>query len=112
VSGPQAGREIPEIPKEPPVSDSQFRRTRNTMILNPSVTMARKWCLTFSAGKPTRSPHPKPSAAPRPSPSSKGSPRWPRIATAYDPNAMKALCASEICPAYPRVRLRPMAITR
>ncbi len=33
---------MPEIPKDPPVSHSQFRSTRNTMMLNPSVTMARK----------------------------------------------------------------------
>ena len=76
---------MPEIPKEPPVSDSQFRSTRNTMMLNPSVTMARKWCLTFSAGKPTTSPQPNAERRAEPaSPSSKGSPRWPRIATAYD----------------------------
>ena len=39
--GPHAGRAMVEIPNEPPVSDSQFRSTRKTMMLKPSVTMAR-----------------------------------------------------------------------
>ena len=79
---PQTGRAMPEIPKEPPVSDSQFRITRKTMMLNPSVTIARKWCLTWSAGKPSRSPSAKASPAPITRPSSNGTPRGPRIATA------------------------------
>ena len=71
---PRRGGRCPRSRRSLPVSDSQFRSTRNTMMLKPSVTIARKWCLTWSAGKPTRSPEAKASTAPSTRPSSNGTP--------------------------------------
>ena len=44
------GRMMPARPSEPPVSHSSLRRTRKTSVLKASVTKARKWCCTLSAG--------------------------------------------------------------
>jgi hypothetical protein len=75
-----------EMPKEPPVSDSQLRRTRKTMMLKPRRDHGQVVVLHLQGREPEHQPPDERDGHATARPTSKGTPRAPRIATAYDPS--------------------------